>query len=196
MRCGSSETAAAGGWGRRGYAAKSHGHQVTLIVGTVSVAISDLQPPDRHVDVETAREMREAVLRKFPAHDLLLMSAAVADFRPVRVDAGKLPRGGELTIVCEPTEDILTAVGDIKRADQRVVGFSLEEAGQIERARQKMVVKKCDLMVFNPLGTMNSENIEATLLCPDGRTEPLGRRSKWDMGQALLSRAEALFDQS
>jgi phosphopantothenoylcysteine decarboxylase/phosphopantothenate--cysteine ligase len=174
-------------------AAITGGHSITLIVGVISSSLPVLAAPNRRVDVETARQMHDAVLAEFPGHDLLIMAAAVADYRPVRSEAGKLPRSGGLTIAFEPTEDILLAAAGRKRADQRVVGFSLEEAGNIDRARQKMVAKKLDLMVFNSLATMGSAEIEATLLWPDGRTEALGRREKTEMAGRLIQRAMELF---
>ncbi|HEX4123375.1 MAG TPA: phosphopantothenoylcysteine decarboxylase [Tepidisphaeraceae bacterium] len=179
-----------------GHAAKSRKHQITLIAGSITVPLPNLESPDRRLDVQTAEQMYEAVVREFHGHDLLFMAAAVADYRPIRTEPGKLPRSGGLTIICEPTKDILAAVSPAKRPDQRVVGFSLEQEGDIDRARDKMIAKKVDLMVFNPLGTMNSENIDATLLWPNGRAESLGPRSKGEMGQTLLSRAEALFGHS
>ncbi len=172
------------------------GHAITVIVGAVSAALPPLPSPSRRVDVETARQMHDAVLAEFPSHDLLIMAAAVADYRPVRAETGKMPRAGGLTIAFEPTEDILLAVSTIKRPGQRVVGFSLEQAGDLDRGRQKLIAKKLDLMVFNPLATMDSAQIDATLLWPDGRTEPLGRLGKSAMAQTLLERAERLVGHS
>jgi phosphopantothenoylcysteine decarboxylase/phosphopantothenate--cysteine ligase len=177
-------------------AAIARGHQVSLIVAAISAPLPTLALPHRRVDVETAKQMHEAVLAEFPGHDLLLMAAAVADYRPVRAEAGKLPRGAGMVIQFAPTEDILVAVSGIKRPDQRVVGFSLEEAGDIDRAGQKLRAKKLDLMVFNPLQTMDSPDIEATLLWPDGRREGLGRQSKSAMARTLLERAEELLGYS
>jgi phosphopantothenoylcysteine decarboxylase/phosphopantothenate--cysteine ligase len=168
----------------------ARGHQVTLIVASISTSLPALSPPHRRLDVETARQMHEAVLAEFPRHDLLMMAAAVADYRPMRAEAGKLPRAAGMVIQFEPTEDILVAVSGIKRPEQRTVGFSLEEAGDMDRARQKLLAKKLDLMVFNPLQTMDSPDIDPTLLWPDGRQEALGRHSKTDMARTLLERVE------
>ena len=115
--------------------------------------------------------MHDAVLREFPTHDLLIMAAAVADYRPIVRSADKLPRQGKLTIECEATEDIIAAAGKIKRADQRTVGFSLELRGNVDRAREKLLRKNLDLIVYNPTETMDSTAIEATLIWADGRSE-------------------------
>jgi phosphopantothenoylcysteine decarboxylase/phosphopantothenate--cysteine ligase len=175
------------------------GHAVTVIAGAISAelpALAALAPPNRRIDVETARQMHDAVLAEFPSHDVLIMAAAVADYRPVRTEAGKLPRSGGLTIAFEPTEDILLAVSAIKQPGQRVVGFSLEQAGDLDRARQKLIAKKLDLMVFNPLASMGSAEIEATLLWPNGQAEPLGRLGKSEMARTLVEKAEGLVGHS
>lgn len=166
------------------------GHEVTLIVGPV---IAAMPVNARRIDVETARQMYDAVISEFTNHDLLIMAAAVADYRPMAVQTRKLTRQGELIIQCEATEDIIAAAGDIKRADQRTIGFSLESRGNIERAQQKLIRKHLDLIVYNPTDTMNSQTIESTLIWPDGRTENLSCRPKADFADILMTRAISLF---
>ena len=104
-------------------AALDAGHKITLIAGPVSIPMPNVT---NRIDVQTAAEMRDAVVSEFPSHDALIMVAAVADFRPIRVSDSKLPRSQGLTIECEPTEDILAAVSKLKTAKQRTIGFSLE----------------------------------------------------------------------
>lgn len=172
-------------------AAMAAGHAVTLVVGPVSVPLPQVT---HRIDIETAAQMQRAVLDQFPSHDLLIMAAAVADYRPRQLHTGKLARtGGTLTIECEPTEDILAAVGAIKRPDQRTVGFSLEMSGNIDRSREKLVRKKLDLIVYNSTRTMESGDVEAVLFWADGRTERLGPGSKTDFAHVLVQRAIALF---
>ena len=166
-------------------AALAAGHRATLILGPVEIAFPSTI---RRIDVETAAQMHEAVLREFPAHDILIMAAAVADYRPIKVYPDKLGREGGLTIDCEPTEDIVAAAAKIKRPDQRIIGFSLESGGNLTRARQKLARKNLDLMVYNPLGTMNSEEVEPTLIWPDGREETMPRQSKKEFGAQLIAR--------
>src|SRR5438046_1726085 len=95
------------------------GHQVTLILGPVTAPMPDGM---LRIDVFSSREMHEAVLREFPKHDLLIMAAAVADFRPKGARTEKIERGGTLTIELEPTEDIAAAAGKIKQPHQRTIG--------------------------------------------------------------------------
>lgn len=171
-------------------AALSAGHEVTLIVGPVSVA---MPAAGRRIDVETAEQMHEAVLSEFPLHDLLIMAAAVADYRPKHAAPDKLARGGSLIIECEPTEDIVAAAGRIKRDDQRTVGFSLEMAGNLPRAREKLLQKKLDLIVYNPTATMDSPDVRATLLWPGGKVEEFPALSKSRFAGLLMERLAALF---
>ena len=138
--------------------------------------------------------MHDAVIRLFPEHDLLIMAAAVADFRPKGSATKKIERGaGTLTIELESTEDIAAAAGKIKRPDQRSIGFSLVERGNLARSREKLVRKNLDLIVYNPLDTMSSKTIESILLYPDGRTEDLPLRDKASFAKILIERSEALF---
>jgi phosphopantothenoylcysteine decarboxylase/phosphopantothenate--cysteine ligase len=171
-------------------AAIDAGHSVTLIAGPLSVAIPAKAV---RIDVETAAQMHAAVLREFPENDLLIMAAAVADYRPKIVREGKLPRGGDLTIECEAVPDILAELGRTKRTDQRTVGFSLESGGDLDRAREKLRRKKLDMIVYNPTETMESAAIEATLLWADGRAEILLPLEKQLFASLLVDRIAKLF---
>jgi phosphopantothenoylcysteine decarboxylase/phosphopantothenate--cysteine ligase len=171
-------------------AATAARHDVTLILGPVTAAM----PTNiRRIDVMSSRDMYEAVLREFPSHDLLIMAAAVADFRPRGSRTEKIERGGTLTIELEATEDIAAAAGEIKQPMQRTIGFSLVERGNLARSREKLVRKNLDLIVYNPLDTMSSKTIESVLLYPDGRSEELPMQQKADFAGTLIARAEALF---
>jgi phosphopantothenoylcysteine synthetase/decarboxylase len=173
-------------------AALQRGHDVTLILGPVTAPMPEQA---RRIDVQTARQMHEAVLVEFPRHELLIMAAAVADYRPVSIRQEKLHRGGKLTIELEATEDILAAAGAIRRPDQRTIGFSLVGRDELERSREKLRRKRADLLVHNPTDTMSSATIEATLLYPEGRSEALPAGAKADVAAILLARAAALFDE-
>jgi len=171
-------------------AALDAGHSVTLIVGPVQFV---MPPGVRRIDIETAAQMYDAVLDEFPSHDLLMMAAAVADYRPIRVSPTKLAREGVLTIECEPTPDIIAAAAKMRRPGQRIIGFSLESSGNLDRAREKLVRKNLDLIVFNPIQTMNSAQIEPTLLWRDGREEIVPIQGKEQFAKMLLKRASAMF---
>ena len=173
-------------------AAVNAGHDVTLVLGPVMAAMPTHEKI-RRIDIFSSRDLLDVVLREFPGHDLLIMAAAVADFRPKQVRTAKVERGGTMTIELEATEDIAAAAGAIKRADQRTVGFSLVERGDLQRSRAKLVRKKLDLIVYNPLDTMSSTTIESILLYPDGRSEELASRPKQAFADILLQRAHELF---
>ena len=146
-------------------AAFDAGHEVTLLLGPVSAAMPAVQ---RRIDVETAAQMHRAVLDEFPHHDLLIMAAAVADYRPIRTDPGKL--GAQRDAV-----NRVRGHGGYRRRrgasqatrGQRTVGFSLELRGNLERSRAKLARKHLDLIVYNPTDTMNSATIEAVLIWAD-----------------------------
>lgn len=171
-------------------AAVDRGHAVTLVLGPVTASMpANVQ----RVDVTSSSDMLNAVLREFPRHDLLIMAAAVADFRPKSSTLTKIERTGTLTIELEPTEDIVAAAGRIKQPHQRTVGFSLVERGDLARSRDKLTRKHLDLIVYNPLDTMSSSTIESVLLYPDGAGEELPLQPKESFATTLLARAEALF---
>ena len=171
-------------------AALVSGHAVTLVVGPGTVP---MPAGVRRVDVQTSRQMHAAVAAEFPGHDVLIMAAAVADYRPTVVHAGKVERGDGLTIELEPTADILADMGGRKRADQRTVGFSLVEGADLARSVEKLGRKRADLIVSNPLGTMGDGGVAATLLWPDGRAEQLPYRTKAAFADLLIGRVGRLF---
>jgi phosphopantothenoylcysteine decarboxylase / phosphopantothenate---cysteine ligase len=171
-------------------AALRGGHIPTLIVGPVT---EPMPGGVRRFDVETAAEMLDMTLRHWPGSDLLIMAAAVADYRPSKVHQEKLHRQGAMTIECTATEDIAAAVGRVKEPHQRTIGFSLESGGGVERAKQKLAAKGLDLIVYNPLATIDSPSIHAVLIFADGRQEPLPPVYKNEFADILIQRAAALW---
>ncbi len=152
-------------------AALEAGHRVTLLLGPVAVT----PPPNATtIPFRTAADL-EALLREHaPRADLLIMAAAVADYRPVAADAEdlrqrKIERAAELTLRLEPVPDLLAAVAASARPEQRIIGFALEEAARLEeRARAKLLRKRVHAVVANPLATMDAMGVEGQLLLADG----------------------------
>ncbi len=151
--------------------AARRGWTVTLLLGP-----NALTPPDSRVRVlrfRTAEDLRGLLRTHVPDADALVMAAAVADYRP-KVDpaflGGKFRRQDQkLVLELEPTPDLLAEVAQTRRAEQLLVGFALEPRHEmIESARAKLVKKKVDLVVANPLETMDSASIEATVIGRDG----------------------------
>jgi phosphopantothenoylcysteine decarboxylase / phosphopantothenate---cysteine ligase len=165
-------------------------HTVTVVLGPVSIPMPN---GARRIDVETSRQMQDAVLSEFPTHDLLIMAAAVSDYRPKSVRTEKLERGGTLTVEFESTDDILAAAGRMKRPDQRTVGFSLVERYDLARSMEKLKRKNLDLIVYNTFTVIGSPVIESVLIWPNGRTEELPSRTKPELADILLQRATDLF---
>lgn len=125
------------------------GAQVTLVCGPSNVKSSD---SISRVNVQTAQEMFDEVMRLQQDSDILIMSAAVADYRPKLVAGQKIKKKEQtLSIELEPTQDILASLGKVKRENQVLVGFALETENGEENAKLKLKKKNCDLLVLNSL---------------------------------------------
>ena len=151
-------------------AAIDRGLSATLMLGPTSLPTptSSLLAVHRF---QTAADLQRLLADHWPAHDVLIMAAAVADFRPrAPVGIGKLRRGSDnLTVDLEPTPDLLAGLGSMMREEQRVIGFALEPATELQAsAREKLRRKGLHAIVANPLETMDSERITATLILADG----------------------------
>jgi phosphopantothenoylcysteine decarboxylase/phosphopantothenate--cysteine ligase len=177
--------------GKQGYAlaaeVASRGASVT-IVSTVS-----LPAPygAKVVQVETAEEMLVAMQHAEKEHDIIVMAAAVADFRPVGPAEGKLKkRDGAPEIVLESTTDILAAIGASKREDQFVVGFAAETNDLMANAERKLKSKNLDLIVANDVGAakvgFGHETNAVTLLQPDAEPVEIDLASKRDVARVIV----------
>jgi phosphopantothenoylcysteine decarboxylase/phosphopantothenate--cysteine ligase len=178
-------------------ACDERGWQTTLLLGPTA-----LPPPDlSHGSVQrfqTAADLERLLQLHWPQHDLLIMAAAVADFTPVHANEHeKIKRSNRpITIALEPTPDLLASLVATTRPDQAVVGFALEEADQlIESALSKLRAKKLDAIVANPLPTMDSPTITATVAFADGRiVNAPPQLAKEDFARWLLAALESLID--
>ena len=125
------------------------GAHVTLVAGPVSQEESN--NIDR-IDVTSAEQMFEACMSIYPDADIVVMSAAVADFTPLRVSPVKIKKkDAKLVIELAPTLDILKEMGQNKKKGQLLIGFALESDNEIENANAKLIAKNCDLIVLNSL---------------------------------------------
>ena len=136
--------------GKMGYAlaeeAAMRGAQVTLVSGPTM--LPELNRVSR-INVKTAEQMATEVKSKFDNHDVVIMAAAVADYRPAKQSLQKIKKSNKsLTIEFEPTEDILATLGR-QKSHQFLVGFALETNNGIEHAIEKLQRKMCDLIVLN-----------------------------------------------
>ena len=131
--------------------AARRGAEVTLVAANVSLQVAS---GVRVLAVETAAELEAATRAEFEAADVLLMAAAVADFRPVEAESTKIKKSGrsELAISLEPTNDILGALSAARRPGQTLVGFAAEHGeGGLEQARDKLERKGLDAVVLNDI---------------------------------------------
>lgn len=176
--------------GKMGYAlaraARRHGN-VTLVSGPVA-----LKPPPgvTFVPVTTAQEMAEAVLSH--EADIVIMTAAVCDFRPRRMAVRKIKKTGfDGLLELVPTVDILATLGKRKR-HQLLVGFAAETDALEANALDKLRRKNLDLIVANDARAMEADTNRVTLLYRDGRVERLPEMSKARVAREILRRVNAL----
>lgn len=174
-------------------AALRRGLSTTLALGPTS-----LRPPEdshlRLVRFQTAADLEQAMNELWPAHDVLFMAAAVADYRlgeDAVAEAGsdKLQRRSDgLALNLVATPDLLQALAAKTRPDQTLIGFALEPAERlIDSARRKLSQKGVSAMVANPLQTMDSTEITATVVIRGGQTlQPPASMLKTDFAQWLL----------
>jgi len=188
--------------GRMGLAlaarAAARGAQVTLIAANVELAAP---PGIRTLAVGTAAELLAACRSEFPAADVLLMAAAVADFRPVAPVAEKIKKGRGVPPAIElgATTDVLASLAAERRPGQLLVGFAAEHgSGAVAHGRGKLVEKGVDVVVVNDISRSDigfgSEANEVTIVAADGERE-VSRRGKQEVADAVLDEIERLLGQ-
>ncbi len=184
--------------GKMGWAVAEEAHRrgaaVTLVSGPTRLA----DPPGIEVvRVETAEEMRHAVLARFDESDAVVKAAAVADFRPKeRVDGKIKKEGGTPDLYLEPTPDILRELGE-RKGRRILVGFAAETDDLEAAGRQKLREKHLDLIVVNRVGQpgtgFDSETNRALMFAASGDDLPLREWTKRDLAAAICDRLVALL---
>jgi phosphopantothenoylcysteine decarboxylase/phosphopantothenate--cysteine ligase len=156
-------------------ASAARGWTTSLLLGPATISIPPF-PQNSQVRIlrfQTTADLQRLLAEHWPNHDLLLMAAAVADFRPTfrSEPAAKIRRTSEpLVLELHPTPDLLGELVSITRSEQMVVGFALEpEASLLESAAQKLRSKRLHAIVANPLETLDAQTISATVIFRDGR---------------------------
>lgn len=180
----------------------ARGHNVTLLLGPIPAlepdefgkSLTAIRTHGRVVRFRTTEDLQRALTDHAPSADAIVMSAAVADYRPKGGSAGgKLRRVQTgLSLELEPTPDLLAGLGKNRTRNQVIVGFALEPRDRLlESARQKLDRKSIDLIVANPLETMESGEIEARVLGQGGEDiSTNGRIAKSDFAPWLLDIVE------
>jgi phosphopantothenoylcysteine decarboxylase / phosphopantothenate---cysteine ligase len=181
--------------GRMGYAiaeaAQRRGGRVLLITGPTAIAVPDAAEVTR---VETAQEMHAAVLKLLPESSAVIMTAAVADFRPKVAARQKIKRKGEMTLELEPTGDILAEVAR-RKTSQIVVGFAAETENVLENARKKLASKSLDAIVVNDVSRegigFDSDRNAVTIISQNEVVE-VPETSKWEVAHRVLDQVVKL----
>jgi phosphopantothenoylcysteine decarboxylase/phosphopantothenate--cysteine ligase len=178
--------------GKMGYALAEASHRRGARVILVS-GPTHLQPPAGVIleRVRSTEEMAQAVLRHLAEATIILMAAAVADFRAAEVRRGKFKkRDGAPALKLVPTTDILGKIARRRKPEQLVVGFAAEAEHLLENAAKKLREKRLDLIVANDI-TQEGAGFEAdtnivTLLFPDGGQKPLEKMPKLEVARHIL----------
>ncbi len=181
--------------GRMGYAmaeaALRRGARVLLVSGPTA-----LTPPGATevTWVESAEQMRDAVLNLLPQATVVIKSAAVSDYRAKSFSGQKIKRKGPITLELEPTADILKEISARKQS-QIVVGFAAETENVLENARQKLAAKQLDAIVVNDVSRegvgFDSERNEVTIITHDEVVE-VPETTKWEVAQRVLDQVVRL----
>ena len=175
--------------------ALARGAHVTVVSGPAEVPLpygADV------VQVETACEMADAVLKLAPEADVFIAAAAVADYRVDNPATDKHKRTGRpLTLTLVENPDILAEVGAAKREGQVIVGFAAETQDLIGNAKAKLKKKAADLFVANEVGDpdtgFGADAVRASFIDRAGSVEDLGLITKEDLAEKLIDRVVALL---
>jgi phosphopantothenoylcysteine decarboxylase/phosphopantothenate--cysteine ligase len=186
--------------GKMGYAlaeaAARRGAHVVLVSGPTDLAVPEGVD---WVPVRSAENMRDAVRQRAPDANVIIMAAAVADYRPAAAQSQKLKRGDtRITLDLEPTPDILAELGRdaAPHAGRILVGFAAETAALADNARSKLARKGADMIVANDV-TQEGAGFDAdtnivTMFLRDGREIPVPKLSKFEVANRILDRVVEL----
>ncbi|MBL7964087.1 MAG: bifunctional phosphopantothenoylcysteine decarboxylase/phosphopantothenate--cysteine ligase CoaBC [Flavobacteriales bacterium] len=186
--------------GKMGFAlaeeAAMRGASVELVAGPTNLVARAIAV--KRTDVVSAAQMAEACKLKAAASDVVIMSAAVADYRPANPATSKIKKkDSALSIALEPTEDILAWMGAHKPTGQVLVGFALETDDAVNHAQGKLERKNLDLIVLNSLQDAGAgfghDTNKVTLIGKGTKAEALPLLSKAEVARAILDRIETLL---
>jgi phosphopantothenoylcysteine decarboxylase / phosphopantothenate---cysteine ligase len=174
--------------------AKRMGADVTLVMGpTTPFPLLEKEGVVR-IDVETAEEMQQVVSIEVPEADIIIMSAAVADFAPEHTSEGKLKKGtgDTMTLTLKKTPDILAEISKKKRPDQIIVGFALEKGDEAESyAQKKLKDKNLDMIVLNNIADEGAgfgyDTNKITIFSKSGEKIALPLMTKEECAQEILN---------
>lgn len=174
-------------------AAARKGAEVSLVTGPSSCTARHRNI--HRYDVKTAEEMYQQCMQLVDNQDIIIMSAAVADYTPAHVAPEKIKKDfAQLSVELVKTKDILASVGKIKRDDQLLIGFALETENEVENAKKKLHNKNADLIVLNSLRTagagFRTATNQVTIFSKDGREFASELKSKQEIAEEILQTAK------
>lgn len=176
-------------------AARDRGAHVILVCGPIAIpAPSGIE----RIDVRSARDMEVAIDAALPRCDAVIMTAAIADYRPARAAGSKIKKSGEtLTLELVRNPDILSTLGARRKGLRPVlIGFAMETDHLLENARKKLAAKKVDLIVANDAAVgFGRDDTQATLVS-HASEEPTPETTKNDLAHRILDRVRSLLDES
>jgi len=182
--------------GRMGYAlaeaALRRGARVLLISGPTSLTVPNGAEVTR---IESAEEMRQAVLNRLPQATVVIKTAAVSDYRPKFAATQKIKRKRAMSLELEPTADILSELAR-QKTSQILVGFAAETENVLENARQKLASKSLDAIVVNDVsreGTGFDSDRNAVTIITHHEVVEVPETSKWDVAQRVLDQVVRLI---
>jgi phosphopantothenoylcysteine decarboxylase/phosphopantothenate--cysteine ligase len=166
------------------------GAEVTLIAGPLQVTTSIQKI--RQITVQSASEMEEACLSHIASMDIIFMAAAVADYRPLAISNEKIKKSEHSsTLLLEKTNDILAAMGSLKKAHQTLVGFALETENEEANALKKMQKKKTDFIVLNSLKDEGAgfglDTNQVTIYAATGEKKVVRMQSKMEVAKEIVN---------
>lgn len=178
-------------------AAAEQGAEVTLVTGPTSLTTT--HPNIRRVDVTTSEQMYQQCMDLVAQQDIMIMSAAVADYTPAEVATEKIKKNtDQLTLELRKTKDILASIGKIKKTEQFLVGFALETENEIANAQHKLHTKNADLIVLNSLRTEGAGFRTATnkvfMLSKEGTIIESELKSKQEIAQDIWNLIDKLMN--
>ena len=179
--------------------ALARGHRAIVVHGPMT---EPLPSGARTILVEQTHEMERALRQHARSADVVLMAAAVSDFRSARPAAGKLSRQGRRVLTLTATPDIIGRLP--RRRRQLLVGFAVESADVVRRAKRKLRQKRLDLLLAQLAPPPNRlvggrgapfgrHRVQAWLLARSGPVRPLGKITKPQVARTLLDKIEALW---
>ena len=178
-------------------ACAQRGADVVLVSGPVSLQAK--HPAIHRISVESAEEMYQATVSRFPGMDAAILCAAVADYRPEVLEKEKIKREstGEMTLHLLPNKDIAATLGEMKEGKQRLVGFALETHDGLHHAMDKLRRKNLDFIVLNSLEDKGAgfqyDTNKVTLLDKEGRVQAFPLKRKEEVASDIIDKLSALL---